>query len=312
VAGAVVVIVAGYLSLNSRRICTPSGVLDAGRKPKVQRSIESLCTKEVEEPARLGDGCHHVFIDAGSNKGVHGRWVYEASKYKEARAPKKFFDPMLGDELSRRKSTCVFAFEPNPVHAEHQRATEKAYQAMGWRYHFMPFGVGTENGTLAFYHNRRSTYGLIDEERSFSMLNKDQNGGYITAENPNPPLQVPVLDFAAFVDEQIVKRKLPENSPSSWMKPVALIKMDIEGAEFALLPHMFATGALCKVQIFGELHPNDGPYKLKGGIILNKLNATPFIDHMDHLLMAAGCLSKFQRFDDESHSTDGVPYPTPR
>ena len=35
----------------------------------------------ASETKRLGDGCYHVFLDVGSNRGVHGRFFYEPELY---------------------------------------------------------------------------------------------------------------------------------------------------------------------------------------------------------------------------------------
>lgn len=40
---------------------------------------------------KLGDGCHHVFIDVGSNIGVHARFLYEPDRYPDSKESVKAF-----------------------------------------------------------------------------------------------------------------------------------------------------------------------------------------------------------------------------
>ena len=95
---------------------------------------------------RLGDGCYHVFLDMGSNRGVHGRFLFEPEKYPNNLIG-PIFDEAFGNMSRQKMPICVFAFEPNPVHIEKQRATEKAYRLMGWRYTFLNVGVSDKKKT---------------------------------------------------------------------------------------------------------------------------------------------------------------------
>ena len=45
--------------------------------PYLQGSLPSLSEKTSRNDTSLGNGCYHVFIDAGSNVGVHGRFLFE-------------------------------------------------------------------------------------------------------------------------------------------------------------------------------------------------------------------------------------------
>ena len=48
--------------------------------------LHSMCLRNVIEPnvekkTSLGDGCYHVFIDVGSNIGMHARFLFEPDKF---------------------------------------------------------------------------------------------------------------------------------------------------------------------------------------------------------------------------------------
>ena len=82
------------------------------------------------------DGCHHVYLDVGSNIGVQIRKLYEPEKYPKAPIH-SIFDENFGDFDERRKYypgnlsfVCAVGFEPNPRHAEYLKQIEKKLQSM--------------------------------------------------------------------------------------------------------------------------------------------------------------------------------------
>ena len=79
----------------------------------------------------LGDGFYHVFIDAGSNVGVHGQFLFEPTKYPQLAFAKKF-NVLFGNHQTCQ-NLCVFAFKPNPNHRQSQQTTELFYGNMGWQ-----------------------------------------------------------------------------------------------------------------------------------------------------------------------------------
>jgi hypothetical protein len=102
----------------------------------------------------LTDGCYHVFVDAGSNRGVHGRFLFEPKKYPRSKFATVKFPEVFGPGDRAKQNICVLALEPNPRHAQVQTATSTAYGWMGWKYHFLPYAVSDQEGILTFYRNR--------------------------------------------------------------------------------------------------------------------------------------------------------------
>ena len=83
--------------------------------PCLQGSPPTVLSKETSiNSVALGNGCYHVFIDAGSNVGVHGRFLFEPTKYPKSVFAKKF-NVLFGKHWTCQ-NICVFAFEPNPKH----------------------------------------------------------------------------------------------------------------------------------------------------------------------------------------------------
>ena len=116
----------------------------------------------------MGDGCYHVFLDVGSNRGVHGRFFFEPELYLRSKFAKRF-QSILPDTIKRRKTACVFAFEPNPLHAPTQRQTMRKYRAMGWRYTYVGAAASDASGNLTFWQNN-GFYGNGKSADSFARL----------------------------------------------------------------------------------------------------------------------------------------------
>ena len=81
--------------------------------------------------AKLGDGCYHVFLDVGANRGVHGRFLFEPQKYPKSKAVKLFEEWFGSPDERDNRLVCVFAFEPNPAHYPELRRKAYAYSRLG-------------------------------------------------------------------------------------------------------------------------------------------------------------------------------------
>ena len=274
---------------------------------------------------KLGDGCLNVFIDAGSNKGVHGRFLFEPEKYPDSKFQQNF-DSAFGPAPRDNSEICVFAFEPNPAHVAHQEATESAYQAMGWRYHFIPAAVGDAKERVVFHRNNgfaargyargSAMVGPMEEWR----FGATKQTGESAAEDD---VAVEVIDFSAWLEIHVFRRRRPLTEASAAdpaaggaNNGVVIMKMDIEGYEYPTLTHLLVKGTLCKFDaVYGELHPSMAA-KMRGEpkMLQGKEEANELFYSMSRVLRAAGC-APFQVFDDESyiHDTNAkgeeIPYP---
>jgi hypothetical protein len=136
-------------------------------KPLPPNIVVHTNTALTSRRAKLADGCYHVFLDCGSNLGVHGRFLFEPHKYPNSTFV-TIFDEHFG-AYRTQQNICVFAFEPNPRHTQKQLLTQTKYRTMGWRYHYMPYGVGDMDGNLTFYRNLFTSNGTFNEEHGFSF-----------------------------------------------------------------------------------------------------------------------------------------------
>jgi hypothetical protein len=267
------------------------------KKRQIPDETRASISRDIETDP-LGNGCSHVFIDAGSNRGVHGRFLFEPETYNQSTFTQKFTE-IYGSNRTLQ-NMCVFAFEPNPMHTKPQSDTQAAYTRMGWRYHYMPFGVSDGDGQLTFYRNYDVIWGALAEEWGFST--KLQGAAVKDQE-----VLVNVIDFSQWLDHHVLKRDIPEKNEFNLGPPLIVMKMDIEGSEYAVLEHMIDTGTAYRVNyIFGEWHPV--PQLIKG-----QNYSTPEELGGLSLSLASRLLENdgpgFVNFDNEEYLHDGMEYP---
>lgn len=272
--------------------------------------IETTSKGKQQSQARkikLGDGCYHVFLDVGSNVGVHARFIYEPNQYPNIlNTTKDIFSEHFGAADTRDpRDICVFAFEPNPVHQERHQKLKEAYGAVGIRYHPIMAGVSNADGNLTFYHQ-----GGVKEA-------ENNEWGFSTTEfrtkDEKEAVEVPVLRLKSWLEDNIYERMIPEKTfggeETLKKDPSVVMKMDIEGTEYQVLPDLMATGVLCNTVnfLFGEWH-TAANFKI---LMAKYENWNLYLEQVMNIFSNVdGCkLEKFLDFDDESYNTDGIPLP---
>jgi len=253
---------------------------------------------------RLADGCYHVFLDVGSNVGVHGRFLLEPDKYNETWAAVTLFEREFGKKRDNR-DFCVFAFEPNPAHIERQKEISSAYKAMGWRYEPISAGVGDSDGNITFYH--------VNDKKAnneWGFTSRIIAGG--------TPEHVPVIRLASWLQKEVQNREIPVPFREYKYGPKVVMKMDVEGMEFIVLPDLLLSGALCSTidYVFGEWHYPAVYYPMKfteNNFVLNTPEeAKPFGESMLKMIQTVRfCKTRYETVDDESYLFDGKPLPEP-
>lgn len=262
---------------------------------------ERITSTAKKYESRLGNGCYHVFIDAGSNRGVHGRFLFEPEKYPQSEFSKKL-DIVFGGNRTRQ-NICVFAFEPNPKHISSQCTTEVFYARMGWRYHFMPYGVSDSGGNLTFYRNQLLNCNGNCEEWGFSTVSAA--GG----PNDTDSIVVNVLNFSSWLEKHILARDIPEKNSYNILPSSLVMKMDIEGSEYQVLLNLLESGVSHKFDhIIGEFHSHHGNSHVINGIVMQNAEVADFEKNLTSRLQANGGPG-FLEFDDEQYLHDGMEYP---
>jgi hypothetical protein len=211
-------------------------------------------------PERMGDGCKHVFLDLGANIGVHNRFLFEPAYY-PGTFMQDVFSNAFGHELDRslpslESGICTFAFEANPAHTKRLRLMEQCYAARGLRLKvFVPSAVSDDRNESLFFEKLRNDNdvmwgGRVLSQRQMHTLKRDEL-------EESKFTQVYGVDIALFVNQHIKNREYDRSHGNG----TVVAKMDIEGSEFYVLPHMERAGVLCKGVIdliSAEFHGRDG------------------------------------------------------
>jgi len=257
-------------------------------------------------PKKLGDGCYHVFLDVGSNIGIHGRFLFEPDLYPESTSSVAQFALEFGYPRDNRLY-CVFAFEPNPKFSRRHQELERAYHAMGWRYKFIMAGASNADGNLTFFHSH-----LVDSEteNGFSALtSKTLYGTDATSRT------VQIVRLASWIQNEIEDRAIPSHYSREISKPKVVMKLDVEGLEFMVFPDLLSTGVLCKNidLLMGEFHYAPGnhnyyPINVTSDgkhILRDRKEGQALAEKMLYLLeVSEHCMTKVSLNDDESYPTD--------
>ena len=186
---------------------------------------------EDKNSTTSGKSCDLVYIDLGTNKGVQIRKLYEPWLYPRAKIL-PYYDKFYGAVTKdyRRQNVCAFGFEANPRHMKRLQHLETAYRNKG-------LNVTIYNNAVA---NRSNDTVTIYSETDFDL---DWGAGIIDlAINKTKGMttyEVDTVDIVAFINSTI----LPLRPKKVFMK------MDIEGSEFIVLPHLLKSGFLCKTVV---------------------------------------------------------------
>lgn len=235
-------------------------------------------------------GCQHAYLDVGSNIGVQIRKLYEPALYtgydpKMRELAKRFgvdSEPTAAERAAGivkgvewwnttsrvlpifeehfgpapRCRVCAIGVEPNPRHEARHKQVQEALQAAGM-------------GALWLSRTAANT---VDGELSINLGwagGKEVNdvGLSIYARGrPKDQVTVRSIDLAkliSFVRSELHrghKNSLPPTPASPHARIV--MKVDVEGAEYNIMPHLVASPAKCAVDLmFLEWHPSPVPSK---------------------------------------------------
>jgi hypothetical protein len=257
----------------------------------------------AEEPKREADGCYHVFLNVGANIGVQSRFLLEPEKYPNAKKANKMFNSQFGTNRDNR-DFCTFEFEPNPAHQAVLERKSKAYEAMGWRFHVKNVGASDNDGTMDFYHQGDNA----NEEWGFAVTQFHKKSSKVS---------IPVIRFSTWLEEHVNKRKIPSTPYGSYENsgPKVVMKLDVEGSEYVLLPDLMLSGSMCGIDfLFGEFHPAFAPLDFPGHRIplSTKSEAVDIGGALRKVIPSSrNCKTVFRYEDDESYLHDGMPLPIP-
>ena len=177
------------------------------------------------------ESCEKFFLDMGSNIGVHLRFLYHAAWY-----PGDMQDIMtrwLGGSRAEpftRSGLCAIAFEANPEHVPRLTRLERLLRSEGYFVHVnAPVVVYDRDDRLLPFATDGPDVGA-GVYNAWAARVVPPNASGVTATH------VRSLDVARYLKAHVVARRA---------RPV-LAKMDIEGSEYRVLPHLEEQGLLCR------------------------------------------------------------------
>ena len=153
--------------------------------------------------------CKHIYLDLGTAIGVQIRKLYQPQLYPKATALEAF-DEDFG--TGPRCNVCTFGFEPNPEHSARLDTVQAKLRAHGVGVHIFKKAAYTSYTRLQFATGKQGGREQV--------------------------MHVEAVDLAP-----IIQRMYSHLGKGG----IITAKMDIEGDEFALLPHLERSQALCLI-----------------------------------------------------------------
>ena len=184
-----------------------------------------------------------MYLDFGTNIGIQIRKLYEPSLFPGAPVL-KFFNESFG--TTETKSICALGFEPNEIHSTRLEEIEKSYREMGFPCSiFTQVAIYSEEKIVTFYRDEKAA--PENHEWGSSLIPWQGN-----AMKNSKSYEVLALNTCDFLHVLLHKwRSVNFQEKSSQI----LVKFDIEGAEFTVLPNLLFRGCLCFLNtVFIEWH----------------------------------------------------------
>ena len=187
--------------------------------------------------------CKHVYLDVGTNVGVQLRKLYEPAKYPKAVNTHSTFAKYF--EADRPCGVCAIGIEPNPHHKHKLSQLQLRYRAAGAGILILHAAASDADGVakLALGHETKK-----DPWEDLGASASEAWAGLKRVGNPKQ-LTVPVraVDLSRII--HTIHRYLVANDvgavPRSPRQGKIVMKLDIEGLEFAVLPSLIRSQALC-------------------------------------------------------------------
>jgi len=183
------------------------------------------------------DGCYHVYIDVGSNRGIQVRKLYEPMKYPGSKVH-KLFDKYFGLPTERNLSEiCTVGFEADPRYRMELRLIRSNYENMVWPVNFV-FSAVSDGGTKGKVTLRTSGK-TVEDWRSSTNPDYHMN-------DEGRKYDVNVVRLSDYINTHVARRLLPRPIVFD-MPPRAIMKIDIAGSEGTVVHDLIQTNALLKI-----------------------------------------------------------------
>jgi hypothetical protein len=215
--------------------------------------------------------------------------------------------PSLSTSRHSPQEFCAVGFEANRHNTQHLQELQAAYRQLGWRVHFFTeTAVALEDGEADFY---------LDSD---APPRYHQPGSTLVApgeDNPNnkEKTRVRTVNLARYILEEVMGASTGTEEGEGGVegeKPIVVMKIDVEGLEHEMVPHLVLTGALCKLHtVFYEPHLW-GRVTSEGGV--EDQAFISFFEWFARTRDHKACPVNFLNLDDETYDTSVKPLPQPK
>ena len=245
-----------------------------------ERAITRLVTKF---------GCTAAYIDVGTNIGVQLRKLFEPYKYRGALAVHVFRE--VFGVVGNRCRVCAIGVEPNPRHGARLNDLESKLQAAGAPVLVLRGAAATYDGEQQFFMHTNASLdtsantGFVHPQKNHEKCRRPRSGCEDESSARISMVTVRAMDIARVfkhvaralalqqqrategVDGGLVSQSdgrktdtLGARAPAvaaTALSAIIVAKIDVEAAEYEVLPHLLAAGALCNVRhLLVEWHPH--------------------------------------------------------
>ena len=239
----------------------------------LSHALHAAATRDEERIAELlaTHACQHVYIDVGSNIGVQLRKLFEPAKYPKAASTHRVYERYFGPVGDARCAVCAIGIEPNPHHRPKLTNLQRRYRAAGVGA-LVLYAAASDVDSVA-----QLALGHADRKDRWEDLGASASEAWAGLRRVGnaKSLTVPVraLDLGRVIhmihrllrdrelardfelgreNEQLppfvqVRAGLPAlaTAPRARRTGRMVMKLDVEGLEFAILPSLVRSQALC-------------------------------------------------------------------
>ena len=218
-------------------------------QPTLSSFIENY--QRPHKPKSIMDGCFHIFLDIGANKGITTRKLFEPKLYSDA-PWLVFFDKYFGKYEERvanlttdPKYICAVGFEADPAQNERLREVERFYQKCGWYVKFYTStAVHDQKGNVSFFPG-------VAFDTVGTLLKGTKNWKF----NLKKSIQVPSIRLSDFFRNHILYRTRNKLETEENQTPKIVGKLDCESCEVEVFFDMINNGLLTSLNfVIVEYH----------------------------------------------------------
>ena len=238
--------------------------IDSGNSFSISEGARDIHRHQIESFRQyiLSGRCKHVYIDLGTNIGVQLRKLYQPDHFKWAKVH-RLFSEYFGHN---RTNVCALGIEANPRHAERLLELQSKYQSMNYPMVILTStAVSVEDGLSTFFYNGGPHGGDHQWAGSVSKstINESSNATVISVDINRILMDFFLiwephrLKYMSIPDYNVSKKTTEKNSIVHVLESKVVAKIDIEGEEFRVIPHMLSGGSFCKLDLsMVEWHPH--------------------------------------------------------